>query len=79
VLERDYFDLVLMDVQMPEMDGIEAAAFIRTHLNIQIVFLSAYVDQETLDRAQATLPAAFLRKPLSESHLQQTLQQVLSL
>jgi CheY-like chemotaxis protein len=40
--------------------------------------MSAYVDQATLTRAQATDPAAFLHKPFSESTLQQTLQQVLA-
>jgi CheY-like chemotaxis protein len=71
-------DLVLMDIRLQgEMDGIDAAAFIRTHLNLQIVYMSAYVDQATLTRAQATNPAAFLRKPFSEFTLQQTLQQVL--
>ena len=71
-------DLVLMDVRLQgQMDGIEAAGFIRTHLNIQVVYMSAYVDQTTLTRAQATRPAAFLSKPFSEASLQQTLQQVL--
>jgi CheY-like chemotaxis protein len=71
-------DLVLMDVRLQgQMDGIEAAGFIRTHLNIQVVYMSAFVDQTTLTRAQATHPAAFLTKPFSESSLQQTLQQVL--
>jgi CheY-like chemotaxis protein len=73
-------DLVLMDIRLQgEMDGIEAAGFIRTHLNIRVVYMSAYVDQATLTRAQATHPAAFLTKPFSESILQQTLQQVLCL
>jgi CheY-like chemotaxis protein len=71
-------DLVLMDIRLQgEMDGIEAAGFIRTHLNIRVVYMSAYVDEATLTRAQATDPAAFLTKPFSESILQQTLQQVL--
>jgi CheY-like chemotaxis protein len=72
-------DLVLMDIRLQgEMDGIEAAGFIRTHLGIRIIYMSAYVDQATLTRAQATDPAAFLHKPFSEFTLQQTLRQVLS-
>jgi CheY-like chemotaxis protein len=72
-------DLVLMDIRLQgEMDGITAAAFIRTHLNIQVIYLSAYVDEMTLERAQGTSPAAFLRKPFNEYDLRQTLQQVLS-
>ncbi|HSF33773.1 MAG TPA: response regulator, partial [Candidatus Tectomicrobia bacterium] len=70
-------DLVLMDIRLKgEMDGIEAAGFIRTHLNTRVIYMSAYVDEATLTRAQATHPAAFLTKPFSESSLQQTLQRV---
>jgi CheY-like chemotaxis protein len=73
-------DLVLMDIRLQgEMDGITAAAFIRTHLNIPVIYLSAYVDEMTLERAQDTAPAGFLRKPFNEYDLRQTLQQVLSL
>jgi CheY-like chemotaxis protein len=73
-------DLVLMDIRLQgDMDGITAAAFIRTHLNIPVVYLSAYVDEMTLERAQGTSPAAFLRKPFNEYDLRQTLQKVLSL
>jgi CheY-like chemotaxis protein len=70
--------LVLMDIRLQgEMDGIETARFIRTHLNTRVVFMSAYVDEATLKRAQATHPAAFLTKPFSEPILRHTLQQLL--
>jgi CheY-like chemotaxis protein len=72
-------DLVMMDIHLQgEMDGIEAAGFIRTRLNIRIVYMSAYSDQGTLARAQSTDPAAFLEKPFNDYNLQRTLQQVLS-
>jgi CheY-like chemotaxis protein len=72
-------DLVLMDIRLQgEMDGITAAAFIRTHLNIPVVYLSAYVDEVTLERARGTSPAGFLHKPFNEYDLRQTLHQVLS-
>jgi CheY-like chemotaxis protein len=64
-------DVVLMDIRLQgQMDGIEAAAFIRTHLNIPVVYMSAYVDEETLARASATHPAGYLRKPFTERQLQ---------
>jgi CheY-like chemotaxis protein len=72
-------DIVLMDIRLQgQMDGIEAAAFIRTHLNIPLVYMSAYVDEETLARASATRPAGYLRKPFSERQLQVTLEGALS-
>jgi CheY-like chemotaxis protein len=72
-------DVVLMDIRLQgQMDGIEAAAFIRTHLNIPLIYMSAYVDDETLARASATQPAGYLRKPFSEHQLQAILEGVLS-
>jgi CheY-like chemotaxis protein len=72
-------DLVMMDISLQgEMDGIEAAGFIRTRQDIRIVYMSAYTDQPTLARAQSTDPAAFLEKPFNDCNLQQTLQQALS-
>jgi len=41
VLEESHVDLVLMDIMMPEMDGIEAASRMREFSNVPIIFLSA--------------------------------------
>lgn len=72
-------DVVLMDIRLQgTIDGIEAAESIHLHMNTLIIYLSAYVDAGTLQRAEATHPAAFLRKPFNEHHLHQTLQRVLS-
>ena len=71
-------DLVLMDIRLRgKMDGIEAVESIRKQLNVRIIYLSAYIDEATLARAQATHPDAFLHKPFSASSLQATLQRVL--
>ena len=48
-------DLVLMDIRLSnEMDGVEAANQIRTWLHIPSVFLTAYSDEATLQRAKVT-------------------------
>ena len=71
-------DLVLMDIRLRgQMDGIEAVACIRKHLNVRVVYMSAYIDEATLTRAQATQPDAFLPKPFSNDSFQEMLQQVL--
>lgn len=62
-------DLVLMDVVQGEPDGIEAANQIRFRFNIPIVYLTAYSDDKTLDRAKHTEPVTYLLKPFSESAL----------
>jgi two-component system cell cycle sensor histidine kinase/response regulator CckA len=64
-------DLVLMDIRLQgEMDGIEAALRIHTARPIPIVYLTAYVDESTIQRAQATSPWGFLRKPFHVRDLQ---------
>jgi two-component system, response regulator PdtaR len=71
-------DLVLMDIKLEgEMDGIEAAEKIRSKLGIPIIYLTAYSDEKTVQRAKITEPSGFilkqpygfLRKPFEESEL----------
>ena len=71
-------DVVLMDIRLRgKMDGIEAVESIRKQLDVRIIYLSAYIDEATLARAEATRPDAFLHKPFSIGLLQTTLQHVL--
>jgi CheY-like chemotaxis protein len=68
--ERD-FDLVLMDVQMPGMDGLEAARAIRngdageSNKTIPIVAMTAYASQEDEQACYAAGMDAYLAKPLN--------------
>ncbi len=68
-------DIVLMDIKLDgEIDGIAAAQSIADDLQIPVVYLTAYSDEETLERAKATHPYGYLLKPCSESHLRATLE-----
>ena len=68
-------DLILMDIRLKgEMDGIEAAMQINTMLNYPVVFLSAFVDDETLARAQKAEPYGFLHKPWDPDSLHTTVE-----
>ncbi len=63
---RDY-DLVLMDVQMPEMDGLEATRRIRERWPqrpVRIVAMTANVEQEDVRRCRSAGMDAFLGKPI---------------
>src|SRR5882724_2934649 len=63
-------DLVLMDIVLQgEMDGIQAAAEIRATLGIPVIYVTAYTDRKTLDRARVTEPFAYIVKPFSEGEL----------
>lgn len=63
-------DLILMDIKLKgSMDGIEAARTIRSRYAIPVIYLTAFSDEETLERARATLPLAYLIKPFVSSDL----------
>ena len=63
-------DLVLMDVRLDgPMDGITAAQTIRSTQPIPVVFVTAYSDDETLQRATETAPFGYVVKPFEEREL----------
>jgi CheY-like chemotaxis protein len=72
-------DLVLMDVQMPLMDGLEATRRIRvweragSHAHLPIVALTAGAFTEDFERCIAAGMDDFLAKPINHDHLQQLL------
>lgn len=73
-LARERFDIVLMDIQMPEMDGFEATAEIRrgeaqSGGHIPIVALTAHARAEDRERCLAAGMDEFLSKPFSAADL----------
>jgi DNA-binding LytR/AlgR family response regulator len=63
-------DLVVMDINLVgKMDGIEAATEILKFLNIPIIYLTAYADDNTYDKAKVTNPYAYMTKPFDEKDL----------
>jgi DNA-binding response OmpR family regulator len=63
-------DLILMDIIMPgEIDGIQAAEIIIRDYDIPIIFLTALGDDETVSRAKATNPYAYILKPYHMSEV----------
>ncbi|HZK76721.1 MAG TPA: ATP-binding protein [Candidatus Kapabacteria bacterium] len=74
LLQNFAFDLVLMDVQMPEMDGIEATKHIRTHLargkrEVPIIALTASVIKSEIDRCFAAGMNDYVPKPFKQDEL----------
>ncbi|TVM17134.1 hybrid sensor histidine kinase/response regulator [Oceanidesulfovibrio indonesiensis] len=68
-------DLVLMDIRLNgEMDGVQAADEIYKRYSIPIIFLTAYSDEETLQRAKRTEPFGYLIKPFAERELNSTIE-----
>lgn len=62
-------DLAILDIKMPELDGIEAAKQIMTERPIPIILLTAYSEQELAERAAEANVSAYLMKPVSEHDL----------
>ncbi len=68
-------DLILMDIRLKgEMDGIEAATQIRDRYNIPIIYLTAYADQNTLQRAKVTQPYGYILKPFETRELRSAIE-----
>ncbi len=71
-------DIVLMDIMLKgEMDGIEAAREIKKRLRIPVLYLTAYTDDETLERAKMTEPEGYISKPFKEEDLHSNIEMAL--
>lgn len=71
-------DLVITDVSLPGMDGLELARRLRTHRpDLRIVVISAHMDLGFAERARAVGAHAFLRKDRLTLTLVETLREVL--
>lgn len=67
-------DLILMDIMLTgKPDGVDAAIQIRSRFHIPIVFLTAYADDTTLDRAKEAEPFGYILKPFKERELYTTI------
>ncbi|MBL8019819.1 MAG: response regulator [Leptospirales bacterium] len=68
-------DLVLMDIMLQgEMDGIGAAERIRKNYDVPVVYLTAYADDVTLDRAKMTEPFGYILKPFEVKEIRTTVE-----
>lgn len=63
-------ELVLMDIHLDgQMDGVSAAGVVRSQFRVPVILLTAYADDDTLDRAKVTEPYAYIIKPFDEREL----------
>jgi len=71
-------DLVLMDIVLKgELDGIAAAEKLWEEYSIPVIYLTAYADDTTFQRAKLTKPFGYLLKPFEERELQTTIEMAL--
>ncbi|MEO5358117.1 MAG: PAS domain S-box protein [Nitrospirae bacterium YQR-1] len=77
-LNRSGADLVLMDIMLQgELDGIETADIIKLRFDIPVVYLTAYADEEMLERAKITEPFGYMLKPFEDRELRTTIEMAL--
>ncbi len=66
-------DLVITDIKMPDLDGIEAATLICQQQAVPVILVSAYHDAALVERAEADHVIAYLVKPIVFADLQPTI------
>jgi AmiR/NasT family two-component response regulator len=71
-------DIVIMDIKMADMDGIEAAKILTEERVAPVVLLSAYSQRELVDRARESGVVAYLVKPYREEDLTPTIEVALA-
>ena len=62
-------DLAILDIKMPELDGISAAEIMMRERPLPIILLTAYSEKDLAERAASAHVSAYLMKPVSESDL----------
>ena len=76
--EVDKPDLILMDIRIKgEMDGIDTAEVIRNRFGIPVIFSTAYLDENRIERAKITMPFGYVLKPIQERDLKVTIEMAL--
>ena len=70
LVENKQPHLVIMDISLGgEMSGAETALAIRLRFGLPVIFLTAFTDQLTLDRARLAQPYGYLVKPFQDREL----------
>jgi CheY-like chemotaxis protein len=70
--------LVLMDIKLKgEMDGIEASKRIHKIINIPIIYMTSYTDDQTFNRAKRTNHQGYLVKPLEKFEIKDVIDQAI--
>ena len=82
-MEDDGFDLVISDIKMPQMDGIETVKKIREYLSqhskslIPEIFITAYAKEDIYQEALALNAAGYIEKPFDIKTLQDTVKKAI--
>jgi len=71
-------DLVLMDIQLADkMRGTEAAEHLKKQMDVPVIFLTAYCDENVLEQAEKSFPHGYLIKPFDRRELDASIRMAL--
>jgi CheY-like chemotaxis protein len=82
-IEEDNFDLIISDIKMPQMDGIETVKKIREFLAqhgrnpIPEIFITAYAKEDIFKKALGLNAAGYIEKPFDIKTLQDTVKRLI--
>jgi response regulator NasT len=63
-------DIVITDIKMPDMDGIDAAVLLYREMPLPVILVSAYHDPQLIERAEADHIMGYLVKPIKQADLE---------
>jgi CheY-like chemotaxis protein/two-component sensor histidine kinase len=83
-LQKNNYDIILMDIQMPEMDGYEATRYIRKKMSppkstIPIMAMTAHAISGEIERCEQVGMNGYISKPFNEDHLYEKILTILNL
>lgn len=71
-------DIILMDIMLKgDMNGVETAQRVKEELQIPVIYLTAYADESTLEKAKVTEPYGYIIKPFKEVDLHTSIEMAL--
>lgn len=74
-IEENRPDIILMDIMLKgQTTGIEVASTVKERFDIPVIFLTAYADDSTLNKAKISEPYGYIMKPFKEKELQTTIE-----
>jgi PAS domain S-box-containing protein len=78
ILENRHIDLVIMDIGLKGgIDGTKTAGIIRERFFIPVIYLTAYSDDKTIEKAKRTEPYGYILKPFEEKELHSIIEMAL--
>ena len=78
LVEAEKPDLVLMDIMLGSgINGIEAAEAMKKKGNVPVIFITAYSDEDILNKAKLTEPSSYIVKPISSRDLRISIEMAL--